>query len=140
MQSKRTEAGKLAFQRINKREAAVLAKGAKQIVVCKFKFSQDGGAIGDINFGAILPANAVVTNIISDEISNVTSGGLATIALKSGSTTLLAATAIATFSGIVDHAVTPAKMSSAGELKMSIAAFALTAGELNFCVEFFISE
>lgn len=140
MQLKRTEAGKLAFQRINKREAAVLAKGAKQIVVCKYKFSNDGGAVGNILFGAILPANSVVTNVISDEISNVTSGGAATIQLLSGSTELLAATAIASFSGIVDHAITPLKVASAGELKIAIGTAALTAGELNLCVEFYLSE
>lgn len=142
MQTKRQQAGKLCENRIGAREAAVLQKCAKQIQVVKYKFSSDGGAVGDISFGAKLPAGSVITAIYYDEISNVTSGGSATVLMKAGSTNIQsAATAFASLTGVLLVSPTaPIKLASEGELKMTIAVAALTAGELNIAVEFYMSE
>lgn len=139
----RTAPGKYP-RKMNKREAGVLGKFAKQVATVLYNFSNDGGAVGTVSFGAQLPANAVVTAIYSDEQTNITSGGSATLQLKAGSTNLSDAIAIASFAGNKSHALassaTAIKVTSASELKLAIATAALTAGKVRLAVEFYISE
>lgn len=138
--TKRLSAGPLAVGEINKREEAVLNKGGSRCDSVLFDFSSDGGAVGSISFGRILPAGAVVTQIIADELTNITSGGSATIQLLAGSTALTGATAIASFSGLTAPALAGSaaaiKLSAASELRIAIATAALTAGRLRLFVRY----
>lgn len=138
----RTLAGPLNAARSNKREAAILAKLAKQVAVCTYDYSLDGGAVGDISFRTQLPANAVVTAIYTDEVTAVTAA--TSITLKAGSTSLTAALDFTASSGVNSRALagsaTAIKLSSASELKITIASVAATAGKVRFAVEFYISE
>ena len=54
----RTEAGKLAYDRINKREAAVLSDSAVQCATYTYDFDKDAGAVGDVEFLVTLPATS----------------------------------------------------------------------------------
>lgn len=112
-----------------------------------YDFTKDGGAIGaitlkDLNRDLIkLPAGAIIKQVVIDTEVAPTSGGLATIAFGINSTTdLKGATAIASFSGITagipDGAATNmVKVTSAANLTLTVGAFALTAGKINFYVE-----
>jgi hypothetical protein len=136
----RALAGSLSSGKTGKREAAVL-EFSKQVATVLYDFSVDGGAVGTVSFGLKLPANAVVVNVHSDEQTNITSGGAATLKLVAGSTDLLGATAIASFASVKSHNPTdPIKLSSASELKMEIGTAALTAGKLRWAVEYYISK
>lgn len=138
----RTLAGPLAEGRCNKREAAVLAKFAKQMASVLWDFSADGGAVGTISFGTQLPANAVITNLYTDEQTAVT--GATDITLKAGSTALSGSIDFTGDSGVNSRALagsaTAIKLSSASELNIAIATSAATAGKVRFAVEFYISE
>lgn len=134
----RTVAGPLALGKTNKREAAVL-QFAKQLSAVTWDFSADGGAVGDISFGAALPAGAIVTNVWSDEETAVT--GATSVTLKAGSTAL---TAALDFTGVGDTGIQSRalvgsaagiKVSASSELKISIATAAATAGKVTFYVE-----
>lgn len=142
--TQRTQAGALYGNRLNKREAAVLDRAAMQVQCVTWDFSSDGGAVGDIDFGVDLPADATVTRIFAEELTNVTSGGAATLQLKAGSTALSGAEAIAGFAGITQPAlagsVAGIRVSAASRLKMAIATAAATAGKVRFSVEFFVSK
>jgi len=136
----RTVAGSLAEGRVNKREAAVLTF-AKQMATVLWDFSADGGAIGTISFNTQLPANAVVTDVWTDEQTAVT--GATSITLKAGSTALTGAIDFTGDSGVNQRALagsaTGIKLSSSSELNIAIASAAATAGKVRFAVEFYIS-
>lgn len=118
---------------------------------CTYDFAVNGGAVGTVNLkdpdgnDATLPISAIVTQVYIDEVTNVTSGGAATVSVGANTTTdLLAATAIASFSGIiagvpVGTAATMVKLTAARTLTASIATAALTAGKLNIFVEYVVS-
>lgn len=133
----RTEAGPLALGRTNKREAAVL-NFAKQCQAVTWDFSKDGGAIGDISFGAKLPAGAIVTGVFIDKETAVT--GATAVTLSAGATALTAqfdlVAAATTASRALAGSATAIKLSAASELKLSIATSAATAGKATFYVEF----
>lgn len=133
----RTVAGPLAEGRVNKREAAVL-NFAKQCQAVTWDFSKDGGAIGDVSFGASLPAGAIVTGVLSDEETAVT--GATSITLKAGSTSLTGAIDFTGDAGIQSRALAGSaagiKLSAASELKITIATAVATAGKVTFYVEF----
>ncbi len=131
----RTEAGPLVYGKVNKREAAVL-EFSKQLSVCTWDFSKDGGAVGDISFGVQLPANAIVTNVWTDEETAVT--GATAITLKAGSTSLTGALDMTGDSGVKARSLAVAdavKLTSASELKITIATNPATAGKVSFYVE-----
>jgi hypothetical protein len=136
----RLSAGKLAVGEINKREEAVLNKGGNRCDSVVLDFSSDGGAIGTFSTSRLLPAGAVVTQVIADELANVTSGGSATIKLQAGSTDLIAATAIASFAGLTAPALAGSaaaiKLAAESELKIVVATAALTAGKVRFFVRY----
>ena len=133
----RTEAGPLALGRVNKREAAVL-NFAKQCQAVTWDFSKDGGAIGDITFGAKLPAGAIVTGLWIDKEVAVT--GATAVTLSAGATALTAqfdlVAAGTTASRALAGSATAIKLAAASELKLSIATSAATAGKATFYVEF----
>lgn len=143
--SLRTKPGILANNRMNKREAGVLSKFAKQAQLVTYDFSQDAGAIGSVTFGISLPANSVVTAIFSDELTALTSAGSATVQLKAGSTDLTDAIAFDTgFAGTQSQALassaTAIKVGSADDLTLDIATADLTAGKVTLLIEFYSSD
>jgi len=139
----RTAPGKYP-RKMNKREAGVLGKFAKQIATFIYDYSVDGGAIATYSSGVQLPANAVVTNVYSDEQTNITSAGSPTLQVLAGSTALTDAELKAAFAGTQSRALassaTAIKVSSASELKLDVTTAVLTAGKLRVAVEFYISE
>lgn len=133
--SLRTEAGLLAEGRVNKREAAVL-QFAKQLSACTWDFSVDGGAVGTISFGQSLPANAIVTNVWTDEETAVT--GATSVTLNAGATALTGALDMTGDSGIKARSLAVAdavKVTSSSELNIAIATNPATAGKVTFYVE-----
>lgn len=142
MQSpKRTQAGPLCDGRVNQREAAVL-EFTRQVQTVLWDFSLDGGALGDISFGAALPINAVVVNVRTDEQTAVT--GATDITLKAGSTALTGSIDFTADSGIQSRALAGAaagiKLAALSELKITIATAVATAGKVRFAVEYYISK
>lgn len=137
----RTLAGPLCEGRSNKREAAILENFSKQTATVLWDFSRDGGAVSDISFGTQLPANAVVTNIYTDEQTAVTAA--TSVTLKAGSTALTDAIDFTGSSGVNSQALassaTAIKVTAASELKITIATTAATAGKVRFAVEFYVS-
>lgn len=118
-----------------------------------YSFASDpsAGAIGTINLGVHLPAWAVITGFWVTELTNVTSGGSATLSfgtITTNSTSpvstvnnLMLATAIANYTAQpligVDLNATPLRLLVPVDITMSIAVAALTAGQLQFVVEYF---
>lgn len=135
------KAGKLAVNRASSRDEAVLNEGGNRCFSVQYDFAEDGGATGTVSFGRKIPAGAIVTNVYSDEISALTSGGSATLQLKAGSTALTGATAFDTgFAAANELALassaTAIKIAADSELNLAIAGAALTAGNVRFYVEF----
>lgn len=132
----RTEAGPLATGRTNKREAAVL-EFAKQLSVCTWDFSSDGGAVGTYSFGQSLPAGAIVTNVWSDEEAAV--AGATSATLRAGSTALTGAINLTLDAGIQSRALAGSaagiKLSDSSELNLVLATNPATAGKVSFYVE-----
>jgi len=115
-----------------------------------YDFSVHGGAQGSIELDNVfakavtLPANAIVTNVWAEELTDVTSGGSATVTLNAGSTALTGATGYASFAGITSVALAGAvagiKVSADSDLKITIGTADITAGKIRFHVEYMISE
>lgn len=98
-----------------------------------YDFALHGGAIGTIQLPLVIPDNAIITECIVDVLTDPASGGAATIALGLNTTTdLLAATAIASVTGIVVAKAQAAafKLTAERNLQITIATAALTAGKL----------
>lgn len=127
----------------SRRDRAVLSDGGSLSESVVYDFSVDGGAVGDVSFGRNLPEGALVTKVISDELTTLTSGGSATITLKAGSTALTGAVAFDTgFTGQDNQALASSadaiKIASSSELKITIATAALTAGKVRFFVQYLL--
>ena len=127
----------------SRRDQAVLDAGGVRCDSVLYDFSEDGGAVGDVSFGRKLPAGAIVTKVFSDEQTALTSGGAATVQLKSGSVSLTDALAFDSgFAGVEEQALASSaeaiKLSAEGELKISIATAALTAGKVRFFVQYLL--
>jgi hypothetical protein len=115
-------------------------------------FSVQGGAVGDIDlldvFGkkALLPSGALIRDIAVHVETLVTSGGAATLALKSeGAADLLGATAVASFAananldGVpVGTAATVVRLTAERTLKLTVAVTALTAGKVHAFVDYVV--
>lgn len=125
---------------------------SKNLLCAVYDYSKLGGAVGDISlvddYGdpAVLPDNAVVDKVIIDVLTAPTSGGAATVALKSEAAgDLLAATAIAGITGIIDGvpngaAANAKKMSADRRVTATVAVAALTAGKFRVMIEYSQSE
>lgn len=131
--------------------------GAKVgVLVAKFSFAKQGGAVGDISLltdlnsptsYAKLPANAIIKQVTIDILTAMASaGGAGTIALKAvGAGDLLAAVDADTLSGLVagipvGSAATAIKLTAEKTIKATVAVEALTAGKFNAIIEYYISE
>lgn len=137
----REKKGQLAVGRISSRDEAVLSDGGNRCESVLYDFSEDGGAVASYNFKRNLPEGAIVTNIYSDEISALTSGGSATLQLKCGSQNLTGALAFDTgFASSQSQALassaTAIKITSEASLILAVAGAALTAGKVRFFVEY----
>ena len=119
------------------------------IARCKYKFSDDAGAIGDINlFGeAAIPSGAVIIEAGLDVIVAPTSGGAPTVALKiEGAGDLQAAAAISgapwSTTGrknlIPQGFATSVKTTAARDVVMTIATATLTAGEFDVYLKYLV--
>lgn len=112
----------------------------------KYKFSEDGGAVGAINLlaGAYIPAGAVIVNSFVDVIVAPTSGGAATIAISvEGANDIVNAAAIsgAPWSTTGRKNALPltgtssVKTTAARNIVATVAVAALTAGEFDVWLE-----
>ena len=116
------------------------------IVKATYDFSAHGGAIGDVALDLKLPDNAIVYQGLIDVITDPTSGGSATVALKiEGTADLLAATAIASVTGQLDTipdgtATNAVKLTAERTLTVTVATAALTAGKFHVYLSYFLSE
>jgi hypothetical protein len=160
-----------------------LVRRSVKILKAVYDFAVQGGAVGNINLydatfapgisappgqgqiagtttkgifkPCILPPNAIVTRVLIDVLTNPTSGGSATLALSTGQTAadLLAATAKASFTGLIDGipvntAATAVKILSSGIPAgvqgcipyLAVATAALTAGKFNVHMEYYLSD
>lgn len=118
-----------------------------------YSFAASGGAVGDITLkdedGAalVLPAGAIITNVIAHVVTACTSGGSATVALKANSAAdLCAATAVASLTsnaliaGVpVGTAATAVRLTAQRTLKVTVATAALTAGKIHYFIEYMLS-
>lgn len=121
------------------------------VIRVTWDFSVQGGAIGtyklfdENSVPALLPSGAIVTQVYSDTQTATTTSASGTLALTLNSSgDLFTATAAATWSGIqagtpTGSAATMVKATAARQLTAAIATGALTAGKVNFFVEFVLS-
>lgn len=110
----------------------------KGTLATTYDFAVNGGAIGTIELPGEIPDNAIITKCIVDVHTAPTSGGSATVALGLNTTTdLLAATAIASVTGVVIAKDTAAafKLTADRKVQVTIAVAALTAGKMAIVVE-----
>lgn len=135
-------AGILSVGFPSKRDEAVLDASGSRSESVLYDFDTDGGAVSTITFGRNIPAGAIIKAITTDEQTVLTSGGLATITVKAGSTDLTADTAFDTgFSGISTIALTNVagiKISTESEIGIEIKVAALTAGKVQFYIEYLL--
>lgn len=125
------------------------------VVVGKYSFAVQGGAVGTVNLLSDLndskstitiPDNAVIKKVYIDVLTDPTSGGSATVAVRLQSAgDLKGATAIASFTGIMDGvpagaAANMIKLSADRTLQATIATAALTAGKFNVYVEYVLGD
>ena len=110
----------------------------------KYDFAVDAGSTGTIvpSNSAIIPDNAVITNVYHSTTTALTSGGSATLALTTGGVTLNAAVAFdnADYAdeSVIVNAVNDKTTSSTG-IQFVIATAALTAGVVDVYVQYYTS-
>lgn len=111
---------------------------SQEVVEATYDYSKLGGAVGSFALGLNLPKGAIITQIWTDASSALTSGGLATVALAAGAESLMAATAFddAALVAADQHLSAPLKLATGGQLTLTIAAAALTAGKLRICLAY----
>lgn len=126
-------------------EAKGLADGIAKtmgLASVTYSFAAQGGAIGSINLGFKFPEASIVTNVFLQKIVNPGSGGSATVAVRAGTTVLVAATAFnnATFTATnrmtLTSSLTAIEVAKDTELNILIADAALNAGHFRLFVEF----
>lgn len=116
-----------------------------------YNFAVDGGAISTLTpkNSTLLPANAVIVGATVNSTTAVTSAGAATVGIGtsagSSTTSILAATAKASLSANailngVPVFATPVKLTAAGQLNVTIAAAALTAGIIEVVVYYYTAS
>lgn len=111
-----------------------------------YDFSVNGGATGSIPLGVSLPDNAVVTEVIRDEVTACTStGSTGTIQLTVPTDGALEQTALTADGGAVTLAssggsAVPKKTTAARVLQVTIATNPLLAGKIRYFVRYYRSE
>ena len=115
-----------------------------------YNFATDGGAVSTITpaLTAAIPAHAVIVIATVDVTTSCTSGGSATIAIGtsagSSTTSILAATAVASMGAGITNGVpviaTPVKLTAAGNITVTIAVAALTAGVIEVFASYYVAQ
>lgn len=119
-----------------------MAISKKHTIKVTYDFSVDAGATGTIimAINEKLPIGAIVTNVITDERTAFTSGGSATVQLKSGAISLFDAVAFAAgFTGVDTHTLSASegvKITASADTTIVVATAALTAGVVDFYIEY----
>jgi len=111
---------------------------SSETVEATYDFAVLGGAVSALTLDLSLPKGAIVTQLWTDALTALTSGGSATVALSAGADSLLAATAFndAALTGTDQHLSAPLKLTAGGQLTLTVAAAALTAGKLRVCLAY----
>lgn len=122
------------------------AMGGKKYARGLYDFATDGGAVGDITLrGDTIPSGAIITDALIHVDTAVTSGGAATVAIKTESAAdINAADAVsgAPWSttgakrGDFTATTAPIKTTAARSIVATVATAALTAGKFSVLVEY----
>lgn len=123
---------------------ALAAAGSANMAVAtvEWDFSVDGGAVSDIPLGVTLPDNAVIVEVIRDEVTAATSGtSSGTIILSTPTDGALEQTALTANGGSPSVAssggsAVPKKLTGARQLQVTIAVEAITAGKIKYFVRY----
>lgn len=120
--------------------------GRTKVATAMYDFAVDGGAVGDIALrGDTLPSGAIILDSLIDVDTVLTSGGAATVAIKTeGAADVNAADAIsgAPWSttgakrGDLTATSAPVKTTAARTITATVATAALTAGKFNVYIWF----
>lgn len=123
-----------------------LGVGRRRLAVGLYSFATDGGAVGDIVLrGDQIPSGAIITDVLINVDTALTSGGAATVALKAESAAdLNTADAIsgAPWSttgakrGDLTATTAPVKTTAARSITATVATAALTAGKFSVYVSY----
>lgn len=136
--NKRLSAGKLSVGIISSRDEAVLNSSGERTESVQYNFLRDGGAVATYMFGRNIPEGAIITSLLTDEITAVT--GNTSVTLRAGTTALTAALDLTATSGIQAPAlagsVAGIKMTADSELNIVVAGTAITAGNIRFYVTY----
>ena len=115
------------------------AVGSAKTVSALYDFSVQGGAVGAIDLGVAIPDNAIILEVIADELTNIVGGGTGT-ELQVGSVAV-SATDVHLVSGVaVISPAAPVKITTPGNLELQVVTSAITAGKVRFFVRYVISE
>ena len=109
-----------------------------KVLRVRYDFEVNGGAVGTIDLGGSIPANAIVMWTMTDVLTTCTSGGSATIRINVGAVQIVAAQAYdlaARYVGINNPAViVPIKCAAGGVINFVIATADLTNGKMDIHV------
>jgi hypothetical protein len=106
-------------------------------VKATWDFSVKGGAITpDIELDAVLPAGAIVTGVITREVTNVTSAGVCLFNLKAGATSLCSIANATAMAGVEAQTVSLSYLSADSKVYLNIDTTAATAGKVEFYIQF----
>jgi len=129
---------------------ATTGTGLMQYAQARYVFATDGGAVSTITLAGntTLPANAIILGGTINVTTQLTSGGSATVAIGtsagSSTTSILNATAVASFTTgqlamePVFTAASYVKLSAAGQITVTIATAALTAGVMDIILVYVV--
>ena len=124
--------------------------GVLRVARAKYSFAVDGGLVSTITptSNATIPDNAIIVGGTINSTTAVTSGGAATISIGtsagSSAASLIGTTGKASYSidanlNMVATFAAPVKMSAAGEITLTVADAALTAGIIEVTVLYFVA-
>lgn len=137
-QAKKQEtAGKLASNRTNSREQAVLNEGGLRCASVLWDFSEDGGAADTIiTLGRKLPAGAIIVRCTTDEQTAVT--GATDADLMAGATEIVSTIDFTGDAGLQSRTANLTKLSAESEMGVRFNTAAATAGKVRFFVEYLL--
>lgn len=112
------------------------------VAYANYNFTDDGGLVSTIDLFELVPLGAIITKCVTDTPTNLTSGGSATVQILVGAQSVVAAAAFDTgYDAVTTHALATAegiKVTTAANVKIAIATAALTAGNLNIWIEYYL--
>jgi hypothetical protein len=127
--------------------------GSTGVAWAKYSFAVNGGAVSTITpavaFNTVIPDNAIITSVIINSTTALTSAGAATVSIGtsggSSASALLGVTGYATFTldkllAGVPVWTAPIKMTASGSITFTIAGAALTAGIIEVFVSFYVPQ